>query len=146
MSSAPSLFHWSLFLASSCFKLLIGLYSYRSTDFDVHRNWKALVQNAPISNWYCDSPGHSMWTLDYPPLFALFEYIISLPVKLFNPNSELLSLDVVTSASFECVLYMRFTVVLSDLVLLFGLVAVANAYTKGGNSNEERLKGEDLRT
>ena len=132
--SFPSSLHWRIFAFSQSLKLLVGLYSYRSTDFDVHWNWKALVQGAPLSRWYCDSPGHRQWTLDYPPLFALFELILSLPVRALYPGSQVLELEQKDPAEFSTVLYMRCTVLVSDLILLFGLITVARVVDcqKGG--------------
>jgi alpha-1,3-glucosyltransferase len=101
-----------IFSIATCIKLLL-VPAYRSTDFEVHRHWLALTSSLPIRQWYLDTS--SIWTLDYPPLFAHFSYLLSLPASLFDSAITSLSFD--GSHTPGTVLYLRLTAALSDLSL-----------------------------
>jgi alpha-1,3-glucosyltransferase len=101
-----------IFSIATCIKLML-IPAYRSTDFEVHRHWLALTSSLPIRQWYLDTS--SIWTLDYPPLFAHFSYLLSLPASLFDPAITSLSFDGTHTPG--TVLYIRLTAALSDLSL-----------------------------
>lgn len=112
----------------TCVKILC-IPAYRSTDFDVHRNWLAITRHLPLKEWYFDDVnGTTVHTLDYPPTFAYFEYMLS-----SNPlTSWLVSTALVDERCFdllsdtdneptkECVFFQRLTVIFSDIVLWVG--------------------------
>lgn len=105
---------WWFFLVAACVKILL-FPSYHSTDFEVHRHWLALTSSLPLSKWYSDES--SQWTLDYPPLFAHLERLLSLPASLVDPTIVSLSAGQNYSAP-SAVLFQRSSVVLADLSLL----------------------------
>lgn len=108
----------NLWIMSLFIKVLLFV-GYHSTDFDVHRNWLAITNKLPILEWYTEST--SQWTLDYPPFFAYFEWVLS----QFVPKAVAADgcLDIVEKGmyGFPTVVFQRFTVIVSEIVLFVAL-------------------------
>lgn len=103
---------WDVLWLSTALKLLL-FPSYRSTDFEVHRNWLAITHSLPISKWYYDTT--SEWTLDYPPFFAYLEKLLSIPASLID--SKIVDLNNLNYDGWSVIGYQRTTVILTELVL-----------------------------
>ena len=61
----------------------------------------------------------SEWTLDYPPFFAHFEYVLSQPGKLIDSN--MVKVENLNYKSSQTIQYQRLTVILTELTLIFAL-------------------------
>lgn len=109
---------FNIWIVSLALKLLL-MVGYHSTDFDVHRNWLAITSKLPISQWYTENT--SQWTLDYPPFFAFFEWVLSQFVPPVVARDG--CLDIVEKGQYglPTVYFQRVTVILSEVVLFVAL-------------------------
>jgi alpha-1,3-glucosyltransferase len=104
-----------MFVLITLVKLLLTP-SYVSTDFDVHQHWLWLTHHLPLSQWYTDIS--SQWTLDYPPLFAWFEWVVSQLIAPLCP--DLIAQHSTPLRTLDAVFWHRVTVILADLIFVFG--------------------------
>ncbi|KAK0539752.1 glycosyl transferase [Tilletia horrida] len=126
----PSQTHIDLLLLSMVIKVLL-FPTYHSTDFEVHRNWLAITHSLPLRQWYFDAG--SQWTLDYPPFFAYFSYILGIPNRWFGWGDARITalVDGLELANPSTKTYMRVSVVITELVLGAALVAHSRAPRQG---------------
>jgi alpha-1,3-glucosyltransferase len=106
----------ALLLATAVKLLLVPC--YKSTDFEVHRNWLAVAGTLPVARWYTEAT--SQWTLDYPPLFGWFERGLARLAPLFDAG--MLSLQAEPYDTPNTVLFQRGSVIVCDVVLMLGIL------------------------
>lgn len=78
----------------------------------------AITYNLPIKDWYQDST--SEWTLDYPPLFAAFEFLLAIIAHSLGLDEALmLTKSNVRGESTRA--FQKLTVVLADIVYYYAV-------------------------
>eukprot|EP00949_MAST-11_sp_MAST-11-sp1_P003697 g3697.t1 len=85
-------------------------------DFEAQRHWLEITSSLPLGNWY--SFDVQYWGLDYPPLQAFHAWAFGAFAQRVYPAGVALN----TSRGYEepsFKAYMRSTVVVSDMVVLF---------------------------
>lgn len=64
----------------------------------------------------CPVQTTSQWTLDYPPFFAYFEHLLSIPAYIVDP--KITQLDNLEYEEWSVVAFQRTTVILTELLVL----------------------------
>ncbi|KAJ0419823.1 glycosyl transferase [Aspergillus carlsbadensis] len=126
--SYPSLAQCAI--VATAFKILL-FPAYKSTDFEVHRNWLAITHSLPVKEWYYEKT--SEWTLDYPPFFATFEWVLSQLAQYADP--AMLVVKNLEYDSWQTIYFQRTTVIMTELVLLYAL----NKFVKAVPASNKHL-------
>jgi len=89
-------------------------------DYEAQRHWQEVTVNLPVADWYVNTTDNDLlyWGLDYPPLTAYHSYLVGLVGQKLNSSYVELN----TSRGMQTQkhkLFMRLTVIASDLIVLF---------------------------
>ena len=92
-------------------------------DYEAQRHWQEITVNVDMRDWYENTTDNDLlyWGLDYPPLTAYHSYVLGLTAQRVNSSW----VELGTSRGLETPdhrLFMRLSVVLADLMVLFPAV------------------------
>lgn len=107
-------------------------------DYEAQRHWQEVTYNLPVQDWYFNTTENDLnyWGLDYPPLTAYHSLLCAHVAKLINPAwVELHSSRGYESASHK--LFMRATVLVSDILIYIPAVLLYCFYLSEGSSKKK---------
>lgn len=99
-----------------------------------------IVYHLPLKQWYHDET--SEWTLDYPPLFAFFEFLLAL-VAGFLGLEEDLELTKNPIRTELIIIYQKITVILSDFIYYYSIYRLSNLIETRTLSPEKQNSSKD---
>ncbi|WIA33433.1 hypothetical protein OEZ86_006565 [Tetradesmus obliquus] len=133
----------ALFAAALLIRVLVSISPYSGAqtppkygDYEAQRHWMELTTNLPVQQWYKDGPDNDpkYWPLDYPPLSGYQSYVHGLFVKQLDPAAVALH----SSRGYETYFskqLLRWTVILSDLLIFFPAAYLASAVFSSDSSS-----------
>lgn len=108
-------------------------------DYEAQRHWMEITTNLPLNQWYHNTSDNDLmyWGLDYPPLTAYHMYFCGLFAKhLLNSNyTKLHSSRGYESAEHK--LFMRYTVLVSDIAIFIPSIIFYYAMTCNGEKKSD---------
>ncbi|XP_034035439.1 dolichyl pyrophosphate Man9GlcNAc2 alpha-1,3-glucosyltransferase [Thalassophryne amazonica] len=107
-------------------------------DYEAQRHWQEVTYNLPVNEWYFNTTDNDLnyWGLDYPPLTAYHSLICAHIANIINPEWVRLH----KSRGYESAahkLFMRATVLVSDLLIYIPAVVLYCLYLTDGSSKRK---------